>query len=43
MVTVKEVKKAENSMGEEFLDIQVLDNLIISKTGYCSFTDEGII
>jgi DNA repair protein RadC len=27
----------------EFLDIQVLDNLIISKTGYCSFTDEGII
>jgi len=27
----------------EFLDIQVLDNLIISKEGYFSFIDEGII
>lgn len=27
----------------EFLDIQILDNLIISKEGYYSFTDEGII
>ncbi len=25
----------------EFLDIQVLDNMIISKKGYFSFTDEG--
>jgi len=27
----------------EFLDVQVLDNLIISNEGYYSFTDEGII
>ena len=30
------------SQAAEFLDIQVLDNLIISKEGYYSFTDEGI-
>ncbi|MBT8319902.1 MAG: JAB domain-containing protein [Gramella sp.] len=27
----------------EFMDIQVLDNLIITKAGYLSFADEGIL
>ena len=31
------------SNAAELLDVQVLDNLIISKEGYYSFTDEGII
>lgn len=31
------------SNAAELLDVQVLDNMIISKQGYFSFTDKGII
>jgi DNA repair protein RadC len=29
--------------GGKLLDIQLLDHLIITSEGYCSFSDEGII